>query len=216
MRPLLRHVWRPRVSGLENVPSDGPVILASNHLSFIDSIVIPLTAPRRVRFLAKSEYFEGRGARGLVSRLFFTAIGAVAVRRSAGAGAQAALDRGREVLEEGDVFAVYPEGTRSRDGRLYRGRTGVAWLALTTGARVVPVGLVGTADIQPVGARIPRLRRISVSFGEPLDLSGHGPATSGAARRAATDQVMRAIRELSGQESAGCYNVRAETVVSGS
>ena len=206
LRPLVRLIYRPRITGSEHVPKRGPVIFASNHLSFVDSIVIPLAAPRPVQFLAKSHYFTGTGPKGWVSRTFFTAIGAVSVERGAGAQAQAALDQGRRILESGSAFALYPEGTRSLDGRLYRGRTGVAWLALTTGAVVVPVGLVGTEEIQPVGAKLPRVRPVTVRFGEPLDLRDHGNATSGRARRAATDEVMAAIHALSGQELADRYN----------
>jgi 1-acyl-sn-glycerol-3-phosphate acyltransferase len=206
MAPVARIVFRPRILGRDNIPATGRVILASNHLSFIDSIVIPLVAPRRVQFLAKSTYFTGTGVKGWVSRTFFSAIGAIGVERGAGQAAQLALDEGRAVLEAEGAFAIYPEGTRSLDGRLYKGRTGVAWLALTTGAVVVPVGLIGTQEIQPVGTKVPRIRKITVSFGEPLDLGHHGPATSGKARRQATDEVMAAIHSLSGQELAHAYN----------
>ncbi len=206
MAPVARFVFRPRILGRENIPKTGRVILASNHLSFIDSLVIPLTAPRRVQFLAKSTYFTGSGLGGWISRTFFTSIGAVAVERGAGQAAQEALDAGRRILESDSAFAIYPEGTRSIDGRLYRGRTGVAWLALTTGAQVVPVGLIGTQDIQPVGAKFPRIRKITVAFGEPIDVSVHGPATSGKARRLATDEIMAGIHALTGQELAGAYN----------
>lgn len=203
---IAKVVYRPRVLGRKNVPKTGPVILASNHLAFLDSIVIPIVAPRRVQFLAKSHYFTGSGFVGWVSRTFFTSIGAVGVVRGAGQAAQDALDQGRSILESGNAFAIYPEGTRSLDGRLYKGRTGVAWLALTTGAVVVPVGLVGTDRLQPDGARVPRLHRVTVRFGEPIDVSGHGQAKSGKARRQATDEVMAAIQKLSGQEEAGSYN----------
>jgi 1-acyl-sn-glycerol-3-phosphate acyltransferase len=206
LRPLVRVVYRPRIEGADLVPRRGPVIFASNHLSFVDSIVIPLAAPRPVQFLAKSHYFTGRGLSGWVSRTFFGAIGAVGVERGAGAQAQAALDQGRRILESGAAFAIYPEGTRSLDGRLYRGRTGVAWLALETGAIVVPVGLIGTQEIQPVGAKLPRVRPVTVRFGAPLDLARHGAATSGRARRAATDEIMAAIHGLTGQELADRYN----------
>ncbi|GAA2039960.1 lysophospholipid acyltransferase family protein [Agromyces tropicus] len=206
LRPLVRMVYRPTITGTEHVPRTGPVILASNHLSFVDSIVIPLAAPRPVQFLAKSHYFTGTGLTGWISRTFFTAIGAVSVERGAGAQAQAALDQGRRILDAGSAFALYPEGTRSLDGRLYRGRTGIAWLALTTGAVVVPVGLVGTQEIQPVGSSMPRVRPVTVRFGEPLDLSHHGAASSGRARRAATDEIMAAIHALTGQELADAYN----------
>ena len=205
--PLARLVYRPVIEGRENIPRTGPVLLASNHLSFIDSFVIPLVTPRRVVFLAKSEYFTGPGLRGLWKRWIFTALGAIPVQREGTLGAaQEALDAALEILNEGLAFAIYPEGTRSRDGRLYRGRTGVAWLALAAGCPVVPVALSGTQDIQPVGARVPRIRRMTVRFGEPLDFSHLQGAKPGPARRTATDAVMAAIHELSGQELAHRYN----------
>lgn len=206
LAPLARVLFRPRIIGRGNVPKRGPVIIASNHLSFADSIVITLVAPRSVSFLAKSSYFTGRGFRGWLSRAFFTGVGAVSVERGAGQAAQAALDRGLEVLRGGEAFSIYPEGTRSLDGRLYRGRTGVAWLALTSGAPVVPVALTGTQNLQPVGSTVPRLAKVTVEFGEPLDLSGYGGADSGRARRQATDAVMEAIHRMSGQELANAYN----------
>jgi 1-acyl-sn-glycerol-3-phosphate acyltransferase len=205
--PLARTIYRPRIEGRENVPKDGPVIFASNHLSFIDSIAIPVAAPRPVHFLAKSTYFEGPGFKGWLSKTFFESIGAISVRRGAGKAALDALDVQRQLREEGLAVALYPEGTRSTDGRLYKGRTGVAFLALQTGAPVVPVGLIGTDKVMPVGAKMPTLKeRITVRFGEPLDLSPHGPATSGRARRLATDEIMAAIHGLSGQELADAYN----------
>ncbi len=207
LTPLARLVYRPRIEGKANVPRTGPVIFASNHLSFIDSIAIPVTAPRPVHFLAKSTYFDGSGLSGWVSRSFFTSIGAIPVRRGAGQAALDALDQQKRLLDEGRAVALYPEGTRSTDGRLYKGRTGVAFLALETGAPVVPVGLIGTDDVMPVGASMPSIRhRITVKFGEPLDLSHHGAAASGKARRLATDEIMAAIHALSGQELAGTYN----------
>ena len=200
--PLARIVYRPRIEGKANVPKSGPVIFASNHLSFIDSIAIPVAAPRVVHFLAKSSYFDKPA-----SRWFFTAIGAIPVQRGAGQAALDALDQQRALLDEGKAVALYPEGTRSLDGRLYKGRTGVAFLALQAGARVVPVGLIGTDKVMPVGAKKPSFRhRITVRFGEPLDLAHHGPATSGKARRLATDEIMAAIHALSGQELANAYN----------
>jgi 1-acyl-sn-glycerol-3-phosphate acyltransferase len=189
-----------RVHGKENVPPLGPVILASNHLSFIDSVVIRLATPRRVTFLAKAEYFTGRGLRGWVVRRFFTAVGSVPVVRGQHRAATAALDTALDVLNNGNVFGIYPEGTRSLDGRLYRGRTGVAWLALTSGAPVVPVALDGTERLQPVGKRIPRPHRVTVRFGPPLRVTGD-PA-SARVRRSVTNEVMCAIAELSGQERA--------------
>jgi 1-acyl-sn-glycerol-3-phosphate acyltransferase len=205
--PLARLVYRPRVEGKDLVPKTGPVIFASNHLSFIDSIAIPVAAPRQVHFLAKSSYFEGKGLSGWASRQFFTSIGAIPVRRGAGQAALDALDQQRALLERGSAVALYPEGTRSLDGRLYKGRTGVAFLALQTGAPVVPVGLIGTDKVMPKGATMPSLKhRVTVKFGAPLDLSHHGDSGSGRARRGATDEIMAAIHALSGQELAGTYN----------
>jgi 1-acyl-sn-glycerol-3-phosphate acyltransferase len=189
-----------RTEGREHLPADGAVILASNHLSFIDSVVIRLAAPRRVTFLAKAEYFTGRGLRGRLVRWFFTAVGSVPVPRGEHRAAQAALDTAREVLAGGNVFGIYPEGTRSLDGRLYRGRTGVGWLALSSGAPVVPVALDGTDRLQPVGKRIPRPQRVTVRFGRPLTFAGD--AASARDRRVVTDAVMRSIGDLSGQERA--------------
>ena len=189
-----------RTEGREHLPRTGPVIVASNHLSFIDSVVIRLAAPRRVIFLTKDEYFLKPGLRGRIMRWFFTAVGSVPVSRGSHRAAQAALGTAREVLEGGNAFGIYPEGTRSLDGKLYRGRTGVAWLALTTGAPVVPVALDGTERLQPVGKRLPRPHRVTVRFGQPRTFTGD-PA-SPRARRVVTDEVMRAIAELSGQERA--------------
>ena len=207
IRSLARVIYRPRIEGTEHVPVDGPVIFASNHLSFIDSIAIPVAAPRPVHFLAKSTYFEGTGLKGSIVREFFSSIGAIPVRRGAGQAALDALDQQKQLLEAGHAVALYPEGTRSLDGRLYKGRTGVAFLALESGAPVVPVGLIGTDEAMPKGAKFPRLnKRITVRFGAPIDVSHHGPATSGRARRLATDEIMAAIHGLSGQELAGVYN----------
>lgn len=155
LKPLARAVYRPEVHGRKNVPRKGPVILASNHLSFIDSVAIILTAPRPVCFLAKAEYFTGKGIKGRLRKSLFEAINAVPVERGTVHLAQTALDAALEVLEDGNAFGIYPEGTRSLDGRLYRGKTGVAWLALTAGVPVVPVALEGTEKLQPVGTRIP-------------------------------------------------------------
>jgi 1-acyl-sn-glycerol-3-phosphate acyltransferase len=206
LAPVARLIYRPVIEGREHIPRTGPLLLASNHLSFIDSFVIPLVAPRRVVFLAKSDYFTGKGLRGLWMRWLFTATGAVPVRRGSHGAAQEALDSALEILNDGHAFGIYPEGTRSLDGRLYRGRTGVAWLALTAGCPVVPVALSGTQDIQPVGSRRPRIRKIAVRFGKPLDFSHLQGAKPGPARREATDAIMAAIAELSGQVVARRYN----------
>ncbi|MFH8250899.1 lysophospholipid acyltransferase family protein [Microbacterium sp. B2969] len=207
LSPLGRLIYRPHIEGKANVPRSGAVIFASNHLSFIDSIAIPVVAPRPVHFLAKAAYFDGKGFSGWLSREFFTAIGAIPVKRGAGQAALDALDQQRQLLDEGRAVALYPEGTRSLDGRLYKGRTGVAFLALQTGAPVVPVGLIGTDRVMPVGAKMPSLKeKVTVRFGEPLDLSHHGTADSGKARRLATDEIMAAIHALSEQELANAYN----------
>ncbi|NEK94622.1 1-acyl-sn-glycerol-3-phosphate acyltransferase [Modestobacter muralis] len=204
LRPLVFVVFRPTVVGRENVPLTGPVILASNHLSFIDSIGIPLVAPRRVAYLAKAEYWRGTGFSGWVSRTLFTALGALPVERQDHRAAQAALDTAMGLLRSGGAFGIYPEGTRSRDGRLARGKTGVAWLALTADCPVVPVAVIGTDRVQPIGARWPRPHKVSVTFGEPLTFPEHrGQASSNRARREVTDRVMESIAALSGQERAG-------------
>jgi 1-acyl-sn-glycerol-3-phosphate acyltransferase len=204
LRPLFLLVFRPTVIGRENVPATGPFIIASNHLSFIDSMAIPLMSPRRVGYLAKAEYFTGSGVSGWLTRTLFTALGALPVERETHRAAQAALDTAMTVLQAGGGFGVYPEGTRSRDGRLARGKTGVAWLALTADCPVVPVGIIGTDRIQPIGARWWRPHRFSVTFGRPLTFPEHrGKAGKGKARREVTDTIMEAIAELSGQEKAG-------------
>ncbi len=206
---VIRALWRPTVVGLEHVPDSGPVILASNHLSFVDSVVIPCIAPRKVVFLAKSDYFEGSGVKGTLTRWWFEGIGMLPVDRDDTKAAMASLDTALEVLGRGEAFGIYPEGTRSRDGRLYRGRTGVGHLALTAGCPVVPVGLTGTQDIQPVGTRVPRLASVSITFGEPLHFTGRFDGVPlGRARREVTDEIMAAIGALSGQQPAGTYNER--------
>jgi 1-acyl-sn-glycerol-3-phosphate acyltransferase len=207
--PLLKAVWRPTVTGLAHVPRTGGVILASNHLSFVDSVVIPSVAPRKVVFLAKSDYFTGSGVRGALQRAWFEAMGMLPVDRDDTRSALESLDVALEVLRRGEAFGIYPEGTRSRDGRLYRGRTGAAHLALTAGVPIVPVGLRGTERIQPIGARVPRVVKVQVAFGEPIDPQGrYAGMPLGKARRLLTDEVMASIRALSGQEEAGVYNER--------
>ncbi|MGY1717929.1 lysophospholipid acyltransferase family protein [Blastococcus sp. SYSU DS0552] len=204
LRPLFFLMCRPQITGRENVPLDRPVILASNHLSFIDSIAIPLAAPRRVAYLAKAEYFTGRGFGGWLTRTLFTALGAHPVERETHRAAQAALDTALGILRGGTAFGLYPEGTRSKDGRLARGKTGVAWLALTADCPVVPVAVRGTDKVQPVGARWPRPHRIAITFGEPLTFPElAGQANRNRARRKVTDRIMLAIADLSGQEKAG-------------
>lgn len=207
--PLLRAVWRPTVTGGENVPRTGGVILASNHLSFADSIVIPSVSPRPVHFLAKSDYFTGSGLKGAAQKAWFEGMGMLPVDRDDPQAALGSLEVALEVLGKGEAFGIYPEGTRSRDGRLYRGRTGVAHLALTAGVPVVPVGLRGTAELQPVGSSLPRLAKVTVEFGKPIEVVGRFDGVPlGKARRVITDEVMAAIAMLSGQEVAGVYNER--------
>jgi 1-acyl-sn-glycerol-3-phosphate acyltransferase len=208
--PVARAIFRPTVIGRENVPRTGGVILASNHLSFADSVVIPVVAPRNVAFLAKHDYFNGTGIKGALQRGWFEGLGMLPVDRDDTQAAMVSLDIALEVLRRGDAFGIYPEGTRSRDGRLYRGRTGVAHLALTAGVPVVPVGLIGTEKLQPVGARLPKLVNVTVAFGEPIDFTGrYDGVPVGRARREATDTIMTAIQRLTGQQLAGVYNDRA-------
>jgi len=207
--PVAKVVWRPTVEGLENLPTTGPVIVASNHRSFADSMVIPIVTPRQVVFLAKEDYFTGTGVKGALQRAWFEGMGMVPVDRDDTKAALASLDIALDVLRQGKAFGIYPEGTRSRDGRLYRGRTGVAHLALTSGAPVVPVGLTGTEHLQPVGSTLPRLAKVTVRFGAPLRFeSRYDGVPTGRARREVTDVVMNEIQKLCGQEFAGVYNER--------
>ena len=208
--PVAKAVWRPSVTGLQNIPRSGGVIIASNHLSFADSLVIPIVSPRKVHFLAKSDYFTGSGLKGRLQRAWFEGMGMLPVDRDDPRAALGSLDTALEVLGRGGAFGLYPEGTRSRDGRLYRGRTGVAHLALTAGVPVVPVGIIGTDKLQPIDARLPRVVPIRVAFGAPIQVVGrYDGVPLGRARRQITDEVMTAIQTLSGQEEAGVYNDRA-------
>jgi 1-acyl-sn-glycerol-3-phosphate acyltransferase len=208
---LFKVVFRPKVEGRENFPAKGAVILASNHLSVFDSFVIPLVVPRQVNFLAKEEYFIGRSLFARVRASFMRTIGQIPVERGAARAGLAALDVATEVLQRGEVFGIYPEGTRSRDLRLGRGHTGVGQLALTTSAVVVPVALIGTDRIQPVGQRFPRPSPVTIRIGKPLNFARYdGMAASPAIRRAVTDEIMYAIMELSGQEYVDTYHKRPD------
>ena len=208
--PVAKLVWRPTVTGLENVPRTGPVLIASNHLSFADSLVIPIVAPRKVHFLAKSDYFTGTGVKGTLQRAWFEGMGMLPVDRDDSKAAIASLDTALGVLGRGGAFGIYPEGTRSRDGRLYRGRTGVAHLALTAGVPVVPVGITGTEKLQPVGSRFPKVVPVTVRFGTPIQVVGRFDGVPlGKARRQVTDEIMTAIQAITGQEESGIYNDRA-------
>ncbi len=210
--PIMRAVWRPKIIGLDNVPDRGGVIIASNHLSFIDSIAIPSVVKRKVVFLTKSDYFTGTGPKGFVSRAFFEGLGMLPVDRDDSKAAIESLQTALEVLGRGDAFGIYPEGTRSRDGRLYRGRTGVAHLALTAGVPVVPVGITGTENVMAVDSNRLRVVPVTIEFGEPIDFRGRFDGVAlGRARREATDEVMTAIQKLTGQVEAGVYNERGAT-----
>ncbi|GAB3088167.1 lysophospholipid acyltransferase family protein [Micromonospora schwarzwaldensis] len=209
--PLLRLVFRPQVEGLEHVPATGPVILASNHLSFSDSIFTPLIVKRKVTFIAKAEYFTGKGLKGWLTKMFFVGSGTIPVDRSGGQAARAALDTQLRVLRAGGIAGIYPEGTRSPDGRLYRGKTGVARLALASGAPVVPMAMLNSDAIQPTGQIIPNLGRVRISFGPPLDFSRYaGLAGDRFVERAVTDEIMYELMELSGREYVDTYAQKAK------
>jgi 1-acyl-sn-glycerol-3-phosphate acyltransferase len=211
--PILTVLFRPKVKGLRNVPAQGPVIIASNHLSFSDSIFMPLVVPRKVTFLAKSEYFTSPGIKGLAKKLTFIALGQVPVDRAGGSRSEAALLTGLSVLAAGECLGIYPEGTRSPDGRLYRGRTGVARLAFESGAPIVPVAMFNTADIQPTGKLIPKIMRVRMVFGEPIYFGPPEKAKSPEELRKATDQLMRKLQEMSGQEYVDIYASQAKDAI---
>ena len=204
--PFLR-MFRPWAEGIDNVPRDGPAIIASNHLSFSDHFFGPLPLPRKVVYLAKAEYFTGRGIKGLISKAFFSGVGQIPVDRTGGQASERALRTGLRVLAEGKLLGIYPEGTRTPDGRLYRGKTGVARLALEGRAPVVPCAMVGTFEFQPPGKIRPRLSvRPGVRFGKPLDFSRYyGLEADPLVLRAVTDEIMYALMSLSGQEYVDVY-----------
>ncbi|MFC1430665.1 lysophospholipid acyltransferase family protein [Streptacidiphilus sp. N1-3] len=214
--PLVRLLYRPRVTGLEHVPTQGAAIIAPNHLSFCDSIFVPLLAPQQVHYVAKAEYFTGTGLKGRLMAWFFTGAGAVPVDRSGGRASVAAIDTGLRTLREGKLFGIYPEGTRSPDGRLHRGRTGVARLALASGVPVVPVGVIGTDLVQPSGRLLWKLGpRPEVRFGPALDFSRYaGMEEDRFVLRAVTDEIMAAILALSGQEYVDMYATKAKALAS--
>ncbi|HSJ60036.1 MAG TPA: lysophospholipid acyltransferase family protein [Jiangellaceae bacterium] len=209
--PILLVVYRPWVEGAENVPATGPAIIAGNHLTVVDSLFMPLVVERKVVFLAKSDYFTGRGVKGWLKRIFFGGTGNVPIDRSGGKASEAALRTGLKILERGDLLGIYPEGTRSPDGRLYRGRTGVARMALEARAPVVPVAMIGTFEMQPPGRIIPKVRRPGVRFGKPLDFSRYyGMESDRYVLRAVTDEIMYALMQLSGQQYIDIYATRAK------
>ena len=201
-------LFRPKVKGLRNVPGTGPVIIASNHLSFSDSIFMPLVVPRKVTFLAKSEYFTSPGPKGLLKKLTFIALGQVPVDRSGGRRSEAALITGLKVLAEGKCLGIYPEGTRSPDGRLYKGRTGIARLAIESGAPIIPVAMFNTEKIQPTGTVVPKVMRVEMIFGEPMYFEGD--SSDLLYLRDVTDKIMATIQSLSGQEYVDTYATKAK------
>lgn len=199
--PGLKVYYHPWVEGAENVPETGGAILASNHLSFSDSVFLPLVLKRKVVFLGKSEYFTGKGVKGAATRAFMQGVGTIPVHRGGGRASEAALRTGLQVLGGGELLGIYPEGTRSPDGRLYRGKTGVARLAIEAGVPIIPVAMIGTDVAQPVGKKVPSRTDIGVRIGEPIHISSYqGRQEDRDALRELTDRVMKAIQELSGQE----------------
>ncbi len=208
--PLLKMVFRPRASGLENIPEEGPAILASNHLSYADWLFMPLTLTRRVTFVAKAEYFTSPGIKGWFQKKFFSGAGQVPIDRSGANAAEGALSSARRILAAGELFGIYPEGTRSHDGRLYRGKTGVARLALESQVPVIPVAVVGTDVVAPPGKKFGRITRPVVRFGRPMDFSRYeGLENDRFILRSVTDEIMYEIMELSGQEYVDKYASRA-------
>ena len=204
--PLLKVLFRPWIRGADRIPSDGAAILASNHLSFSDSIFLPLMLRRPVVFLAKSEYFTGKGIKGALSRWFFKSTGQLPIDRSGGKASEAALNTGLQVLSQGQLLGIYPEGTRSPDGRLFRGRTGIARMVLEAKVPVFPVAMIDTEKVQPIGKRLPRIRRIGVIVGEPLDFSRFaGMEGDRLVLRAVTDEITYELMKLSGQEYIDVY-----------
>ncbi|MFD7296342.1 lysophospholipid acyltransferase family protein [Streptomyces sp. NPDC059897] len=204
--PLLRLLFRPRIEGLEHIPESGAAIVAGNHLSFADHFLMPAIIKRRITFLAKAEYFTGPGIRGRLTATFFRSAGQIPVDRSGKEAGQAAIREGLGVLRRGELLGIYPEGTRSHDGRLYKGKVGVAAMALKAQAPVIPCAMIGTFEAQPPGQKIPKMHRVTIRFGRPLDFSRYvGMDDEKAILRAVTDEIMYAILELSGQEYVDKY-----------
>jgi 1-acyl-sn-glycerol-3-phosphate acyltransferase len=209
--PMLKLVFRPQTEGVEHVPAEGPAILASNHLSYADWLFMPLTLQRRVTFVAKAEYFTTPGIKGWLQRMFFSGSGQVPIDRASGSAAEGALSSAKRILGQGDLFGIYPEGTRSHDGKLYRGKTGVARLALESGVPVVPVAVVGTDVVAPPGKTFGSFTRPVVRFGKPLDFSRYeGLENDRYILRSITDEIMYEIMKLSGQEYVDKYASRAK------
>ena len=204
--PALAMIGRPKAEGLEHVPRSGPVILASNHLAVMDSFYLPLVVRRRITFLAKAEYFTGTGLKGWFKRWFFTAVGQLPIDRTDADSAQAALNTAERLLGQGKLLGMYPEGTRSPDGRLYKGKTGLARLALHTGVAVIPVAMIGTNVVNPPGSKMLHFGRVTVRFGKPIDFSRfEGLAGNRFIERVVTDEVIYELMKLSGQEYVDIY-----------
>lgn len=204
--PLLTTVFRPWVKGLENVPRTGPLIVVCNHLSFVDSVFLPLMIDRQMAFLAKSDYFTGKGIRGWFIRFFMTSAGQLPIDRSGGKASEASLNAGLQVLADGGVLAIYPEGTRSPDGRMYRGRTGVARMILEAHVPVIPAAVIGTEKVMPLGSNIPKVHRVGVVIGEPLDFSRfEGMESDRFVLRSITDEIIYEMNKLSEQEYVDVY-----------
>ncbi|PTR32173.1 1-acyl-sn-glycerol-3-phosphate acyltransferase [Rhodococcus sp. OK519] len=204
--PVLWLLGRPKLEGAEHIPTDGPAILASNHQAVLDSFFLPLRVTRRITFLAKSEYFTGTGLKGSFQRWFFSAVGQVPIDRTGADAAQDALNAGLRVLGGGKLLGIYPEGTRSPDGRLYKGKTGLARLALESGVKVIPVAMIDTAKVNPIGSRMWKPAKVTVRIGEPIDFSRYaGMGGNRFVERAVTDEVMYKLMRLSGQEYVDIY-----------
>ena len=211
LTPFLRVFFRPWVEGAEHLPDEGAAILASNHLSFSDSIFLPLVVTRRITFLAKADYFTGKGLKGKLTKGFFHGVGQVPIDRSGGAASEAALRTATRILAEGNLLGLYPEGTRSPDGRLYRGKTGVARMALEAGVPVIPVAMINTDVVQPTGKKIPNIGRVGVRIGAPLDFSRYaGMESDRFVLRSITDEIMYELMLLSGQEYVDTYATKAK------
>jgi 1-acyl-sn-glycerol-3-phosphate acyltransferase len=211
--PVLKLVFRPQTEGADHVPSEGAAILASNHLSYADWLFMPLTLPRRVTVVAKAEYFTTPGIKGWFQKKFFSGAGQVPIDRSGATAAVGALAAANRILGQGELFGIYPEGTRSHDGRLYRGKTGVARLALENKVPVIPVAVVGTDVVAPPGKKFGSITRPVVRFGTPLDFSRYeGLENDRFVLRSITDEIMYEIMRLSGQEYVDMYSARAKTL----
>ena len=212
--PWLRILFRPWVEGLENVPKEDAAIMVSNHVSFSDSFFLPLVVPRHIAFLAKSEYFTGKGIKGWLTKSFFAGVGQVPIDRSGGRASEAALRTAQRILRGGGLLGIYPEGTRSPNGTLFRGRTGVARMALESQVPIVPVAMINTYEIQPPGAITPSLGRVGIRIGAPMDFSRYyGQEEDRFILRSVTDEVMYAVQTLSGQQYVDIYATKAKELI---